>query len=159
MNLFLFVSVFLVSRVVATSEGIKNRLDSNDKSLTQELNVRNNYEVAYDTCFSCCQGTETDCAESCGCSNLPPTQDSYPQDFASVSVDPERAHPASDWQHCKPTMLNLLVCPYPCTKKDECPCWDYCEEKACYLVAWEYPSKYSCVSFIIPFANSQGQRS
>lgn len=66
-------------------------------------------------------------------------------ELAFVSAPPERAsEPGPDNQWCSHSKGNG-ICPYSC--EQECPCFNYCIEKTCFLIAWGYdPQKFSCVS-------------
>lgn len=68
-------------------------------------------------------------------------------ELAVVAVPPERAsEPGPDNQWCSHSKGNG-ICPYSCAQ--ECPCFNYCIEKTCFLIAWGYdPQKYSCVSAV-----------
>lgn len=148
MHLLLLVYILFITKVIATSKDMNNNKPNWRKNPSaRNVRIRNDYEIAYDPCLSCCQGTDTDCPASCGCSNLPPTQDVSLQDIASLPVAPARANWPPDRQHCRRTTRTRVACPYPCNRSSQCPCWDYCKEKECFLIAWEYDeSKYPCVS-------------
>ena len=149
MHFSLLLSLLLVIKTIAISEGIDDRPNTERKTLAQGLKGENDIELAYDACFSCCEDAKTGCAESCGCSKPPPEQASDILDLTSLPPTPILAHSKPDRQRCKPTVQNPVACPYPCYSGSQCPCWDYCKAKYCFLLAWSYDSKYSCVSLIV----------
>lgn len=100
------------------------------------------------TCSSCCKREPEDCPEHCSCWNSLQNETPGGWKLAGISAPPERAHlPGPGNQYCSSTLQSSRdgrICPYPC--RTECPCYNYCVEAICVLVAWRFDSRrYPCV--------------
>lgn len=123
------------------------------ESPTHSLDTTNYLETGHETCTSCCNGETEDCHENCSC--WKPLQNESPRAWELA------ANPSGLWNHhCSPTLQTSAdngACPYPCKNK-QCPCFEFCKSRVCYLIAWKYNSKiYSCVSDVEPLEVVVGQ--
>lgn len=110
------------------------------ESPTHSPDTTNYLETGHETCTSCCNGEAGDCHENCSC--WKPLQNESPSTWELA------ANPPGLWNHhCSPTLQASAdngACPYPCKNK-ECPCFEFCKSRVCYLIAWRYnPKIYSC---------------
>lgn len=80
-----------------------------------------------------------------------PLQDESPRDW-ELATKPPPLVPGLHNQYCSPTLqhsTDRTICPYPCKYPKECPCFKYCINEMCVLIAWDYDlHRFPCVSDI-----------